>query len=53
MADGDSSATSGGLLVILGIVVAVALGYFIFNGNLGGASAPSAPSVSVNLPAKD
>jgi hypothetical protein len=49
MADEAGSAMSGGLLVILGILVAVGLGIFFFGGKMGGGSGPS---VSVSVPAK-
>lgn len=46
----DNSAT-GGMLVILGIVVAIGLGIFFFRGDLPGHS--SGPSVNVELPSKE
>ena len=45
----DDSAASGGLLVVLGIVVAVGLGIFFFRGDHH-ISTPSAPSVNVEVP---
>lgn len=47
MADEAASAVSGGMLVILGIVVAAGLGFFFLHGN---AKAPSAPSISITVP---
>jgi hypothetical protein len=45
----ESSAISGGFLVILGILVAVGLGFLFFSGKLGGGS--SGPDIEVNVPA--
>ena len=50
MADGDNAAT-GGVLVILGIVVAIGLGIFFFKGDMFSHS--SGPSVNIELPKKD
>lgn len=52
MAEDAGAAMSGGLLVVLGILVAVGLGILFYSGKIGGA-APSGPSVSVTLPAKE
>lgn len=44
----ESSAISGGMLVVLGILVAAGLGYFFYQ-NYGG-SAPSETNISVTTP---
>lgn len=45
MADNSSSAMSGGLLVILGIIVALALGYFFYHGRMNDTA-----TISVTVP---
>ena len=47
----SNSAASGGILVILGIVVAAGLAIYFWGGR--GVDAPSAPDVNINVPAKD
>ena len=47
----DNSAASGGILVVLGIVVA--LGGIFFYTQYSGHSGPSAPGITVNLPTKE
>lgn len=49
MADEGASAMSGGLLVILGIMVAVGLIYFVFM-NGGDAPKVDGPDVSISVP---
>jgi hypothetical protein len=46
MANGDNAAT-GGVMVILGIILAVAIGFFLFK---SGAIGNSQPDVSIEMP---
>ena len=46
----SSSALSGGLLVVIGIVLAVAILYFVTGNHLGMGGGSDKPSVSINMP---
>jgi len=50
MADESSASATGGLLVILGIVVALVVGFVLYQQGVFGSS--SGPTINVELPAK-
>jgi len=50
MADESSASATGGLLVILGIVVALVVGFVLYQQGVFGSG--SGPTINVELPAK-